>query len=88
MQAASSKCKHSIALAYPHCIISLANIWPRSAKQSRIDSFLKLIAPFGILESARTGLMALPRSPLQGMNEQVMAQEADEAVDHSQLPPG
>jgi acetolactate synthase I/III small subunit len=60
----------------------------RSAKQTRIDSFLKLVAPFGILESARTGLMALPRSPLQGMNEEVMAKEADEAVDHSQLPPG
>ncbi len=26
-----------------------------SAKPTRIDSFLKLIAPFGILESARTG---------------------------------
>lgn len=32
--------------------------------------------------------MALPRSPLQGMNEEAMAMEADEAVDHSQLPPG
>lgn len=60
----------------------------RSAKQSRIDSFLKLIAPFGILESARTGLMALPRSPLQGINEEAMAKEADDAIDVSQLPPG
>jgi len=59
-----------------------------SAKQSRIDSFLKLVAPFGILESARTGLMALPRSPLQGINEEAIAKEADEAVDVSQLPPG
>lgn len=60
----------------------------RSAKQSRIDSFLKLVAPFGILESARTGLMALPRSPLHGLNEEAMVKEADEVVDHSQLPPG
>jgi acetolactate synthase-1/3 small subunit len=61
----------------------------RSAKQSRIDSFLKLIAPFGILESARTGLMALPRSPLYGPNEDtVLHKDADEVVDASQLPPG
>ncbi|KAJ9149411.1 hypothetical protein NKR23_g4410 [Pleurostoma richardsiae] len=59
-----------------------------SAKPSRIDSFLKLVAPFGILESARTGLMALPRSPLYGPNEDALIKEADEVVDASQLPPG
>jgi acetolactate synthase-1/3 small subunit len=59
-----------------------------SAKPSRIDSFLKLIAPFGILESARTGLMALPRSPLYGPDEDTPVKEADEVVDASQLPPG
>ncbi|KAK4101353.1 acetolactate synthase [Parathielavia hyrcaniae] len=59
-----------------------------SAKPSRIDSFLKLIAPFGILESARTGLMALPRSPLYGPDEDTLVKEADEVVDASQLPPG
>ncbi|KAK4141272.1 small subunit of acetolactate synthase-domain-containing protein [Dichotomopilus funicola] len=59
-----------------------------SAKPSRIDSFLKLIAPFGILESARTGLMALPRSPLYGPDEDSHVKEADEVVDASQLPPG
>ncbi|OAA55947.1 Acetolactate synthase, small subunit [Niveomyces insectorum RCEF 264] len=58
-----------------------------SAKPSRIDSFLKLIAPFGILESARTGLMALPRSPLYGPEGDTV-KEADEVVDASQLPPG
>jgi acetolactate synthase-1/3 small subunit len=60
-----------------------------SAKPSRIDSFLKLIAPFGILESARTGLMALPRSPLYGPHEgDAQVKEADDVVDISQLPPG
>jgi acetolactate synthase-1/3 small subunit len=59
-----------------------------SAKQSRIDSFLKLVAPFGILESARTGLMALPRSPLNENAEESIIKEADEVVDASQLPPG
>ncbi|KAK3321076.1 small subunit of acetolactate synthase-domain-containing protein [Cercophora scortea] len=59
-----------------------------SAKPTRIDSFLKLIAPFGILESARTGLMALPRSPLYGPDEDTHVKEADDVVDISQLPPG
>ncbi|KAI5466880.1 small subunit of acetolactate synthase-domain-containing protein [Mariannaea sp. PMI_226] len=59
-----------------------------SAKQSRIDSFLKLVAPFGILEAARTGLMALPRSPLHENAEDTLVKEADEVVDASQLPPG
>ncbi|KAH6674518.1 hypothetical protein B0J14DRAFT_700188 [Halenospora varia] len=59
-----------------------------SAKPVRIDSFMKLIAPFGILESARTGLMALPRSPLLGPNEQELIKEADDIVDASTLPPG
>jgi len=58
-----------------------------SAKPTRIDSFMKLIAPFGILESARTGLMALPRSPLFGPNEE-LTRDADEIVDASTLPPG
>ncbi|KAK2780241.1 acetolactate synthase small subunit [Colletotrichum kahawae] len=64
------------------CIVEI------SAKPTRIDSFLKLIGPFGILESARTGLMALPRSPLYGPNEETILKEADEVVDASQLPPG
>lgn len=59
----------------------------RSAKPSRIDSFVKLIAPFGILESTRTGLMALPRSPLYGPDEDLQ-RDADEVVDASALPPG
>ncbi|KAI1846465.1 hypothetical protein JX266_007362 [Neoarthrinium moseri] len=59
-----------------------------SAKPVRIDSFLKLISPFGILESTRTGLMALPRSPLYGADEEAHLKEADDIVDATQLPPG
>ncbi|KAI5295167.1 hypothetical protein KEM52_002181 [Ascosphaera acerosa] len=58
-----------------------------SAKQSRINSFLKLIAPFGILESTRTGLMALPRSPFEDAVERE-EKEASDIVDASTLPPG
>ncbi|KAF2737310.1 acetolactate synthase small subunit mitochondrial precursor [Polyplosphaeria fusca] len=64
-----------------NCIVEV------SAKSTRIDSFLKLIAPFGILESARTGLMALPRSPLHEPNE-LEEKEAQDVVDQSTLPPG
>lgn len=65
----------------------LLTIWYSSAKPSRIDSYLKLVAPFGILESARTGLMALPRSPLSGPQDDGV-KEADDVVDASTLPPG
>ncbi|KAL8756532.1 MAG: hypothetical protein Q9184_004474 [Pyrenodesmia sp. 2 TL-2023] len=64
-----------------NCIVEV------SAKPTRIDSFMKLISPFGILESARTGLMALPRSPLYASNEELEKDAAD-IVDHSSLPPG
>lgn len=64
-----------------NCIVEV------SAKPTRIDSFMKLISPFGILESARTGLMALPRSPLYGSNEEIEKEAAD-LVDASSLPPG
>ncbi|KAJ6172113.1 hypothetical protein N7470_001180 [Penicillium chermesinum] len=64
-----------------NCIVEV------SAKPSRIDSFLKLVGPFGILESARTGLMALPRSPLSEQSEDIEKDAAD-VVDASTLPPG
>lgn len=49
---------------------------------------MKLVTPFGILESARTGLMALPRSPLLDPKAETTHKEMDEIVDASQLPPG
>lgn len=50
---------------------------------------MKLIAPFGILESQRSGLMALPRSPLFGPDEtDALLKDADDIVDASTLPPG
>ncbi|EME44616.1 hypothetical protein DOTSEDRAFT_72167 [Dothistroma septosporum NZE10] len=63
-----------------NCIVEL------SAKPNRIDSFMKLISPFGILESARTGLMALPRSPLHGA-EAEQTVEVEEVMDAASLPP-
>ncbi|KAF9991202.1 hypothetical protein BGZ75_002829 [Mortierella antarctica] len=61
-----------------------------SAKTDRVDSFIKLVKPFGILEAARSGMMAMPRSPIydrhEGDEEEV--QEEGSGVDASLLPPG
>ncbi|CCH44923.1 Acetolactate synthase small subunit,mitochondrial [Wickerhamomyces ciferrii] len=66
-----------------NCIVEL------SAKPSRISSFLTLIRPFGVLEVARSGMMALPRTPIAGVsNDEVSTPDADDVVDVSQLPPG
>lgn len=59
-----------------------------SAKPSRVSSFIQLLHPFGILELARSGMMALPRTPLDNANEPDEAVDAAEIVDASQLPPG
>lgn len=61
-----------------------------SAKPSRISAFIQLLHPFGILEIARSGMMALPRTPLgrgQAEDEDPVANASD-IVDASQLPPG
>ncbi|KAI0267089.1 small subunit of acetolactate synthase-domain-containing protein [Gloeopeniophorella convolvens] len=60
-----------------------------SGKTSRVEAFLGLVKPFGIIESARTGLMAMPRTPIAGLAEDddVVAEEGA-AVDASLLPPG
>jgi acetolactate synthase-1/3 small subunit len=60
-----------------------------SGKTSRVEAFLSLVKPFGVLESARTGLMAMPRTPIHRS-----AEDSDDvldesvAVDASLLPPG
>lgn len=59
-----------------------------SAKPSRVSSFIQLLHPFGILEIARSGMMALPRTPLDGAYEEEEAVNAADIVDASQLPPG
>jgi len=59
-----------------------------SGKTSRVEAFLSLVKPFGIIESARTGLMAMPRTPIAGLLEEEAANEGELAVDASLLPPG
>ncbi|AJQ32786.1 acetolactate synthase, regulatory subunit [Saccharomyces cerevisiae] len=66
------------------CIVEL------SAKPTRISAFLKLVEPFGVLECARSGMMALPRTPLKTSTEEAADEDEkiSEIVDISQLPPG
>lgn len=59
-----------------------------SAKPSRVSSFIHLLQPFGILEIARSGMMAVPRTPLDGATDEEDPVEASDIVDASQLPPG
>lgn len=66
-----------------NCIIELA------AKPSRVSAFIALIQPFGILELARSGMMALPRTPIDGVDDGTdPTKDAADVVDVSQLPPG
>ncbi|KAJ1799952.1 acetolactate synthase, regulatory subunit [Coemansia sp. RSA 2599] len=63
-----------------------------NAKSDRIDAFLKLVRPFGILEAVRSGLMAMPRSGNVTLfeSEQSAPQASinhDDAPDLSNLPP-
>lgn len=45
--------------------------------------------PYGILESARSGAMAMPRIPIDGVGaEEASTEEADSGVDATMLPPG
>ncbi|KAJ2793156.1 acetolactate synthase, regulatory subunit [Coemansia guatemalensis] len=63
-----------------------------NAKSDRIDAFLKLVRPFGILEAVRSGLMAMPRSGSGTMFESEQGAphasiNHDDAPDLSNLPP-
>ncbi|KAF9233510.1 small subunit of acetolactate synthase-domain-containing protein [Melanogaster broomeanus] len=60
-----------------------------TAKTNRVIAFLSLLKPFGILESARTGLMAMPRTPIaRSPEDSDDITEEGGPVDASLLPPG
>ncbi|OBZ67228.1 Tripeptidyl-peptidase sed3 [Grifola frondosa] len=56
-------------------------------KTSRVEAFLSLLKPFGVLEAARTGLMVMPRTPIHMAEEDAEDAEGG-VVDASLLPPG
>ncbi|PLW20185.1 hypothetical protein PCANC_09844 [Puccinia coronata f. sp. avenae] len=89
LQALTNLAKHFAAK-----VVDVSNdavIIELSAKTARIDAFLKLVRSYGILEAARTGMMVMPRSPIdsnwQGMTDSGEADEVD-AIDAGLLPPG
>ncbi|EQC52997.1 acetolactate synthase regulatory unit [Schizosaccharomyces japonicus yFS275] len=59
-----------------------------SAKPSRIDNFLTLLRPFGVLEASRSGMMAMPRTPLSNSLPSQEEVEEIETVEVTDLPPG
>ncbi|KAF9071044.1 acetolactate synthase [Rhodocollybia butyracea] len=59
-----------------------------TAKTNRVEAFLGLLRPFGILEAARTGVMAMPRTPIAGTNTEEARIDDGGVVDASLLPPG
>ncbi|KAJ1941987.1 acetolactate synthase, regulatory subunit [Linderina macrospora] len=74
------------------CIVELC------AKSERVNAFMKLVAPFGILEAARSGRMAMSRTAklslfehdppeTQSTEEGEAAAQAQAAADMSNLPP-
>ncbi|RIB22857.1 Ilv6 regulatory subunit of acetolacetate synthase [Gigaspora rosea] len=72
-------------------IIDVANdnvVIELTTKPTKLDSFLKLLKPFGILESARSGMMALPRTPLLDSKASAVEEEEETTVDATMLPPG
>lgn len=54
--------------------------WPR-----RIDAFLKFAGPYGIIETARSGVVAMSRSAVGSYEDHEL--DADDMMDVSQLPP-
>jgi len=59
-----------------------------AGKSSRMNAFLSLLKPFGILESARTGLMVLPRTPISANTDDDQTSGEGGSVDATMLPPG
>jgi acetolactate synthase-1/3 small subunit len=57
------------------------------AKPTRIDAFVELLRPYGIIESTRSGSMAMHRIPIDGVSSEEIEEE-NESVDASMLPPG
>ncbi|KAH8119184.1 acetolactate synthase [Phellopilus nigrolimitatus] len=58
-----------------------------SGKTHRVEAFLSLVKPFGIIESARTGTMVMPRTPIGSQAREDTTDVIDD-VDASLLPPG
>ncbi|KAJ3331650.1 hypothetical protein HDU76_002608 [Blyttiomyces sp. JEL0837] len=76
---------HVVDVTYDTLVLEL------SARPDKIDAFLKLLKPYGIIEATRSGSMAMPRSPVEGLYGDEVTEPVEEeaaAIDVTQLPPG
>jgi acetolactate synthase-1/3 small subunit len=81
---------HTLASQFGARLVDVSDhsvIVEMTGKTARVEAFLALVKPYGIIESARTGLMAMPRTPIAGLVEEDAASQGD-TVDASLLPPG
>jgi acetolactate synthase-1/3 small subunit len=67
-----------------HIVFQLTS-WSR-----RIDAFIRMLEPFGVVEVARSGIVAMLRSPAAGFSADSSRSNASKegTPDASQLPPG
>jgi acetolactate synthase-1/3 small subunit len=54
----------------------------------RIDAFIRMLEPWGIIEVARSGMVAMLRSPVSGTPQSALKRQAATVVDAASLPPG
>jgi acetolactate synthase small subunit len=54
----------------------------------RVDAFIRMLEPWGIIEVARSGMVAMLRSPVSGAVPPKSGAAAAPAVDAAALPPG
>ncbi|KAJ7072503.1 hypothetical protein C8F01DRAFT_1206036 [Mycena amicta] len=79
---------HSISVLSSQFGAKIVDVSENSVITARVEAFLNLIKPFGVLEAARTGLMAMPRTPIATSADDVEVVNETVAVDAHLLPPG
>ncbi|MEM9753762.1 MAG: acetolactate synthase small subunit [Planctomycetota bacterium] len=58
-----------------------------AGSEDKLENFVELLSPYGLLELARTGVIAMPRGMTAPLRKRV-AVDAGSAVDDADLPPG
>lgn len=63
-----------------------------SGSEEKLEAMIKLLEPYGIIELARTGIIAMPRGGAVPLSKRrvagTLAEQSDGGVDPSDLPPG